>query len=99
MMLRQFVTVKNVSEKATAVLVFQQTIGIGPRTEIVSMERVSIVLRPGEKKRLSVSVEDVWDRIQTLRSLVAKVGNPVLSVVVVEFAGGFVWSAPLDRMQ
>ena len=74
---------KNESDKFTVAVVFQQTIGSGSKTEIVALERVSVIIRPGEKKRLSVSVRDVWDRIHTVKAG-ETIGRPVLSVVVVE---------------
>jgi hypothetical protein len=94
---RQFVTVKNESDKVTAAVVFQQAIGSGSRTEIVTLERVSIMIRPGEKKRLSISVRDVRNRIQAAVIAGETTGRPVLSVAVVEFIDGSAWSAPLDR--
>jgi hypothetical protein len=96
---RQFFTVKNESDKVAAAFVFQQAIGSGPKTEIITLERVSIVIRPGERKRLSVSVRDVWNRIQSAVKSGETIGKPVLSVVVVEFVDGSVWSAPADRPQ
>lgn len=62
---RQFLTVKNESDRAAAAVVFQQAISSGSNTEIVTLERVSIIIGPREKKRLSVSVQNVWNRIQT----------------------------------
>ena len=94
---RQFFTVKNKSDKVTAAVVFQQAIGSGSKTEILTLERVSIVIRPREKKRLSVSVGDVWNRIQAAVKSGDTIGKPELSVVVVEFIDGSSWSAPLDR--
>jgi hypothetical protein len=94
---RQFLTVKNESDKFTAAVVFQQAISSGSKTEIVTLERVSIIIRPGEKKRLSVSVLDVWNRIQTAVKAGETIGKPVLSVVVVEFIDGSLWSAPTGR--
>jgi hypothetical protein len=96
---RQFLTVKNESDKAAAAVVFQQAIGSGSKTEILTLERVSIIIRPRETKRLSVSVGDVWNRIQTAVKSGETIGKPVFSVVVVEFIDGSVWSAPLDRAQ
>jgi len=93
---RQLFTVKNESDKFTVAVVFQQTIGSGSKTEIVALERVSVIIRPGEKKRLSVSVRDVWDRIHTVKAG-ETIGRPVLSVVVVEYIDGSSWNTPLDR--
>jgi hypothetical protein len=94
---RQFFTVKNESDKVTAAVVFQQTIGTGSRTEILTIERVSVIIRPREKKRLSISVRDVWAQLQAAVKSGETVGKPVLSVAVVEFIDGSAWSAPLDR--
>jgi hypothetical protein len=94
---RQFLTVKNESDKTSAAVVIQQAIGSGPGTEIVTLERISIVMRPGEKKRLSVSVRDVVSRIQTAVKAGETIGRPMLSIVAVEFIDGSGWSAPLDR--
>ena len=91
---RQFFTVRNESDKVAAALVFQQAIRSGSRTDIVSLERVSIIIRPREKKRLSVSVQNVWDRIQNAAKASETIGRPALSVVAVEFLDGSSWSAP-----
>jgi hypothetical protein len=96
---RQFLTVKNESDKVTAAVVFQQAIGSASRTEIVTIERVSILMRPHEKKRLSVSVRDVWNQLQTAGKAGETVGRPVLSLTVVEFIDGTSWSAPLHRAE
>ena len=94
---RQCFLVKNESDKVTAAVVFQQAVGIGSRTEIVTLERVSIIIRPREKKRLSVSVRDVWNQLQTAVKAGGTISAPVLSVAVVEFIDGSAWSAPADR--
>lgn len=94
---RQFFTVKNESDKVTAAVVFQQTIASGSKTEIVTIERVSIIMRPHEKKRLSVSVRDVWNQLQAVVKAGETTSKPVLSVTVVEFIDGSSWSAPVDR--
>lgn len=93
---RQFVTVKNQSGKGTAEVIFQQTISRGANIDIVTLERISFIMRPGEKRRLSVSVGDVWARIQAAVKSDKTIGKPVLSVVAVEFLDGTLWSAPLD---
>jgi hypothetical protein len=92
---RRFLTVKNESDKIAAAVVFQQTIGSGPGAEIVTIERVSIVMRPRETKRLSVSVRDVSNRFQAAIHAGEAAGKPVLSVAVVEFTDGTAWHAPL----
>ena len=91
---RQFLTVKNQSDRATVSVVFQQAIGSGSKTEIVTLERISIMIRPREKKRLSVSVQNVWDRIQTAAKASETIGRPVLAVVAVEFIDGSSWNVP-----
>ena len=88
---------KNESDKVTAAVLFQQAISIGSKTEIVTLERVSIIIRPRERKRLSVTVRDLWNRIQTAVKSGETIGKPVLSVVAVEFIDGSLWSAPSDR--
>ena len=94
---RQFLTVKNESDKVTAAVIFQQAIGSGSKTEIVALERVSVVIRPREKKRLSVSVRDVWNQLQATGKAGEATGKAVLSVAAVEFIDGSAWSAPLDQ--
>ena len=92
---RQFVTVKNQSDKAIGTMIFQQSISNGAKIEIVTLERVSVIISPREKKRLSVSVADLWNRIQAGETI----GKPVLSVVAVEFLDGTEWNAPMGRAQ
>src|SRR5258707_8966588 len=60
---RRFLTVQNESDKIAAAVVFQQTIGSGPSAEIVTIERVSIIIRPRETNRLSVSIRDVSNQL------------------------------------
>jgi hypothetical protein len=96
---RQFLTVKNASDKSAVAMLFQQAISRGSKTEIVSLERVSTTIRPRETRRLSVSVGDVWTRTQTAGKSGETVSKPVLSVVAVEFTDGSTWSAPSDRTQ
>ena len=91
---RQFLTVKNGSDRVTAAVVFQQAISSGSKTEIVTLERISIMIRPREKKRLSVSVQNVWDRIQTAAKASETIGRPAFSVVAVEFIDGSSWNVP-----
>jgi hypothetical protein len=96
---RQFLTVKNESDRAAAAVIFQQAVASGSRTEIVTLERVSILIGPHEKKRLSVSVQDLWNRLQSALKSGETMGKPELSVVVVEFIDGSSWHAPLGRLQ
>ena len=93
---RQFLTVKNESDRATAAVIFKQAISSGSKTVIVALERVSVIIRPREKRRLSVSVQDVWDRIQAAVKSGETIGKPILGVVVVEFIDGSSWSAPAE---
>jgi hypothetical protein len=90
---RQFFTVRNDSDKTTVAVVFQQAMGSGSRSEIVTLERVSVYIRPNEKKRISLSVRDTWNRLRSAAEAGEEAGKPVLSVAVVEFAGGSAWSA------
>jgi len=83
---RQFVTIKNQSKKPVAAVIFQQTVSDGSKTEIVAIEHVGIVMAPGEKKRVTISVEEVRKKLAP--------GRPVLSAVAVEFLDGTLWSAP-----
>ena len=94
---RQFFTVKNESDKVATAVLFQQAISSGSKTEIVALERVSIMIGPREKKRLSVSVQDVWSRIQAAVKSGETIGKPILSIVVVELIDGSSWSAPTER--
>ena len=91
---RQFVTVKNVSDKVAVAMLFQLTVPGTPRDEIVSLERVSVVFRPRETKRVSVNVEDVWTRLQSAGNPGAGSRQPVMSIVAVEFLDGSLWNAP-----
>jgi len=93
---RQFVTVKNVSDRPVAAFVVQQNIVDGQRREIAAMERISVIMRSHETKRLSMSVEDVWNRAQGAAKPNTATGKPVLSIVVVEFIDGPAWNAPLE---
>jgi hypothetical protein len=91
---RQFLTVRNDSNRAAVAVVFQEAIGSGSKTEIVAIERVSVLIGPREKKRLSVGVQNVWDRIQAAAKAGETIGRPALSVVAVEFIGGSSWNVP-----
>ena len=93
------ITVTNESGKATAAVVFQQTVAEGSKIFIVTLERISIVVKPRQKKCMTVSVADVWNRIQTAVRSGETIGKPVLSVVTVEFMDGALWNAPLGRSQ
>ena len=93
---RQFVTAKNVSDRVIGALVFQQTVRSGSRVEIMALERVSVIFRPRETKRLSISIDDAWSRAQNAARSPTPAEKPVLSVVVVEFIEGPPWSAPLE---
>jgi hypothetical protein len=88
---RQFVTIRNQSKKSVAGVIFQQTAADGSKTGIVAIEHVGIVMVAGEKKRVTISVEDVRKKTPA--------GRPVLSVVAVEFLDGTLWNAPSPPAQ
>ena len=94
---REFVKLTNRSDKAISGLLFQETMPDGSRTQIVALEQISVIFRPRETKRLSINVEDVWNRVHNAAKSGATPGKPVLSVVGVEFIDGSIWSAPVDR--
>ena len=77
-----------------AAMVFQHSISTGPRIEILTLERVSTIISVRERKRHSVSVEDLSNRSQIAGGPDEAVGKPVLSVVI-EFIGGTQWNAPM----
>jgi hypothetical protein len=83
---RQFVTIRNESKKSVVAVILQQTVSDGAKTEIVAIERVGIAMAPGEKKRVTISVEEVRQRAAGERA--------ALSAVAVEFMDGTLWSAP-----
>lgn len=87
---RQFVTVRNDSKKSVAAVMFEQSVANGSKTEIVALERVSVLFAAGETRRVSVAVADMSQKLQSGEPL----GRPVLSVVAVEFLDGSQWSAP-----
>ena len=93
---RQFVTIRNQSKKNTAAVIFQQTVSDasvpdGSKAGIVAIERVGIVMAPGAKTRVTISVEEVRKKVPP--------GRPVLSVVAVEFLDGTQWNAPTGSAQ
>ena len=94
---RLFVTLKNVSDRAAAALLFQQAVPGAPRDEVITLERVSVVFKPHETRRLSINVEDVWNRLQNAGSSGVTNRKPLLSIVAVEFIDGSLWSAPVER--
>lgn len=91
---RIFVAITNKSDKAISAVTFEQTISIGSKTAILTIERSSIVIASHQKKRISVSVEDVLERIKSAAASGEKAGNPVVCVVAVEFLDGTLWHAP-----
>ena len=91
---RLFVSIRNQAEKAAIGIVFQEALPNGLGTEIVSLERVSIAIRPRETKRLSISIVDVWNRLLSAGKAREQASRPVLSVVTVEFSDGTLWNAP-----
>ena len=94
---RIFVSIRNQAEKAAIGVVFQEALPNGLGAEIVSLERVSILIRPRETKRLSISIVDVWNRLQAAGKTREPASKPVLSVVTVEFSDGTLWNVPSAR--
>jgi hypothetical protein len=87
---RQLVTVKNQSKKSVAAVMFEQSVANGSKVEIIALERVSILFAAGEKRRVSIAVGDIFQKLQSGEPL----GRPVLAVVAVEFLDGSQWTAP-----
>lgn len=87
---RQFVTIKDDSKKSVAAVMFEQSVADGSKIAIVALERVSILFAGGEKRRVSVAVTDMFQKLQSGEPL----GRPVLSIVAVEFLDGSQWTAP-----
>ena len=87
---RQFVTIRNEAKKSVAAVIFEQSVATGEKVQIVALERVGIVFSAGEKRRVSIAVADMAQKLQSG----GPVGRPVLSVVAVEFLDGSQWSAP-----
>jgi hypothetical protein len=87
---RQFVSIKNASRKSIMAVIFEQTVAKGSKTEIVALEHVSIVFAAGEKRRVTIAVADMSQKLQSGEQL----GRPVLSVVAVEYLDGTQWNAP-----
>jgi len=91
---REFVTLKNLSDRGVLALLVQQAIHDGSKTEIIALERISVIVRPRQTIRLSVNVEDAWKRLQDAAKAGSAAPKPVLSIVAVEFIDGGTWSAP-----
>jgi len=87
---RQFVTIRNDSQKSLAAVLFEQSVARGEKLSIVALERVEIVALAGAKKRVSLAVADMSQKLQSGEPL----GRPVLRVVAVEFLDGSEWNAP-----
>jgi len=87
---RQFVTIRNESRKSVASVLFEQSVASASKTQIVALEHVGIVFAAGEKRRVSVAVADMLQKLQSGDPL----GRPVLSIVAVEFLDGTQWNAP-----
>lgn len=88
---RQLVTIKDASKKSVSAVIFEQTVAKGSKTEIVAIERVSIVMAAGEKRRVTVAVADMSAKLESG----AMLGRPVLSIVAVEYLDGTQWNAPM----
>jgi len=91
---RIFVNIQNSSPKGVAAITFEQAINVDTKREIIAIERVSTTIAPREKKRVSVSIVEVLDRVKSIGAADQRSGNPILSVVAVEFMDGTLWSAP-----
>lgn len=91
---RQFVTIKNVSDRATSGMLLQQAVAVGDRQQIIALERISLIIRPRESKRLSISIDELWNRRQISPGSDSPPSKPALSIVVVDFADGSTWRAP-----
>jgi hypothetical protein len=91
---RQFVTVKNASRKSVMAVLFEQTVSSGSKTEIVALEHVSIVFAAGEKRRVTIAVGEVAQKLQA-----GDAQKPVLSIVAVEYLDGTQWNAPTGSSQ
>jgi hypothetical protein len=89
---RQFITVKNASKKSVMAVLFEQRMASGSKSEIVALERVSLVFAAGEKRRVTIAVGDVVEKLQARDSAV----RPVLSIVAVEYLDGTQWNAPTE---
>jgi hypothetical protein len=91
---RIFVNIQNSSPKGIAAVTFEQAITVDTKREIVALERVSTPIAPRQKTRVSVSILEVLDRVKSINSADQKSGNPILTVVAVEFMDGTLWTAP-----
>ena len=91
---RQFVTVRNVSDRVTSGMLIQQAVPVSERLRIIALERISLIIRPRESKRLSISIDEVWNRRQIPPDSDLPASKPVLSIVVADFADGSTWRAP-----
>ena len=91
---RIFLTIQNTSAKAVSAVTFEESIKVASKREILSLERVSILTIPREKKRLSISVVEVMDRIKSISPSTENAGNPIVAIVAVEFSDGTLWNAP-----
>jgi hypothetical protein len=87
---RQFVTIRNDSKKSLGAVIFEQSVASDSKATIVAIERVAILVPPGEKRRVTIAVADMSQKLQSGERL----GRPVLSVVAAEFLDGSQWNAP-----
>src|ERR1700691_2351936 len=62
---RQLVTIRNDARKSVAAVMFEQSVANGSKTEIVAIERVSILFAASEKRRVSVAVADMSRKLQS----------------------------------
>jgi hypothetical protein len=87
---RQLVTIRNDAKKSVAAVVFEQSLERGSKIEIVALEHVSILFAAGEKRRVSLAVSDMTEKLRASESTV----SAILRVVAVEFMDGSQWNAP-----
>ena len=84
------VTVKNDAKKSVAAVIFEQSLERGSKFEIVALEHVSILFASGEKRRVSLAVSEMAQKLQASEPG----ARALLRVVAVEFMDGSQWSAP-----
>jgi hypothetical protein len=89
---RQFLTFRNDSDKTIDGFLVEQSFETSAARRIVTLEYISVIMRPKERKRLSFSVADVW---YLLKSGAGVAGHPpptpILRIVGAEFLDGGYW--------
>jgi hypothetical protein len=87
---RQLVAIRNEAKKPVLAVIFEQSVADGGGISIIALDRVEIVFPPGGKRRVSVDVADVSQKLHSGELP----GRPVLTLVAVEFLDGSQWNAP-----